>query len=267
MPVSPENELVDWYSTFTSKTFVITTGTSVDSTSTGGTVETTETNPIDSSLTIISVEPENKFPPEPTVLIEITSATSFSISGIYINVMLTSHTWRDKDFNIQTSIIAPESGTYDKIIQIDSPPRQIKPWKYVVTTSNDQTSTITTSTLVLSTSTVTQNTTATSGTVILVGTTSSSITLTQPAPPFTKITTVTTVVTTTTNWIPPYIEKNSVTNITTATLTITTGSSVVNTSTTSTFIMNVRHDNYNVIRDKILEPLISGQPPDNWREN
>jgi hypothetical protein len=255
MPVFPESSTVNWFFTFTSITVSLSTSSSVESDG----VTTTVTEPIDSSLFIVSVVPEELEPPDPEVIIEITSATNFSISGVYKNMMLTQHTWIDNDGIIQSSVIPPKLGTYEKITQIDSPSIKIKPWKYIVTTSNDQTATITTSSIssTIGSPTIT-NTTATTGTSILTGTTSSSITSTTSLPLFTRITTVTSITSTTTNW--DGVWQNQIVSKYAITATTEISTNTNNALTTSTFTMFVDHDSYDVVRDRILDPLLAGQP-------
>lgn len=270
MPLIPESATVDWFNTFSS----ITVNAVVEAVSTSTEVQgnseiTTEVAPIPESLNIVSVEPVNTYPADPTVIIEI-STSSFAFSGIYKNMMGTQYKWRDLDYALQESIVPPEitpnDPKYDKIIQVISPPIQNKPWPYTVLTTNDNLITVTTETTSSSISSPTStSSTAALDIVVNTGTTSSSIVLPpETATNFTKITTIITTTETSTSTV-GLVNLQSITTITftvTNILTVSTSTQVVGTSTTATFTMIVQHTTYSTVKDKILIPLLDGQPPD-----
>lgn len=256
--LTPSTATVPWYSTFTAVTVDVSTpDNSSTSTTDSGTVTQTETAPSISTISIVSVTPEQSFPEDPTVNIAV-SATTFTISGIYKNMMGVVHSWRDNEYVLQTSIVPPASGTYDKIIEVVSPALvpDGKPWNYIVESTFDQvvTATVfTTATSVLNDSTVTVSIPTIYATTLIskiTNTVTNSVTSTT-------ITTDTTFVSTST-WDASFALQRTYTqrNV----LNITTSTRVEGTSTTATFIMKVTHTTYDTIRDKILDQLVAGQP-------
>jgi hypothetical protein len=266
MPLNPLTATVPWYETFSVVTVDVTTpDASTTSTASDGVVTQTDVAPTSSTIVIVSVRPELEFPPEPTVIIN-TGLTSFTLSGIYKNMMGTEHSWKDNNDILQTSIVPPELGTYEKIVGVVSPALQLtgKPWNYIVETTFDQVVTATVTSVVSSSTVIGLPVSSTVTTIIgvLTGTSirQSSSAAVPVSPTSTNvIATVTSVSTTTQNATPWPIKTETLSTVTTV-RNITTSTIVEGTSTTSTFIMKVTHTTYNTIRDKILDPLVLGQP-------
>ena len=265
LQLSPESETVNWYVEFSATSVSVTTGVTTTSTTEGASVTETVVEPVPASVIISSVAPVESYPPDPTVAITITSSSTFEISGVYKNMMGTSHTWRDNNYVLQTSIVPPEPGTYDKIIQVISPPLQKspgKPWKYKVDIENDQNVKRTTTTSISSVTESVSVSTASIGTLVVTGTSILGVPIitTASSTGTTTITTVTSKITTSTQTVPDWIQITRRTFTTTEITTINTGTSFENISASLTFTMYVIHDNYDIVKNNILTPLLSGQP-------
>ena len=262
----PEYDTVYWFVDFSASPVIVNVTTEVVTTSTTEGNVTTETTvePISTSVFISSVVPVEAFPPEPTVTVNITSTTSFEISGVYKNMMGTVHVWRDNSYALQTSIVPPAPGTYDKIIQVISPPLQPspgKPWLYSVNLENDQNVTRTTSTVDTSLLETISVNTVTTGTPVLTGTSILSIsTSTSSSSIYTTTTTVISKITTSTQTIPDWLQITRRVFTSTETLTVASFKSLEHAVSALTFTMYVIHNNYDIVKNNILIPLLNGQP-------
>lgn len=266
MPFSPATVNIPWFEEFNVEVSAISTSSTSTTVAEGSSVVETTVEPVPASLTILSVEPVKTFPPDPTVKISILSSTTFSISGIYKNVMETVHTWRDNDYVLQTSIIPPDPGTYDKIIQIVSPTIQDKPVDYKIVTTNDNVVTVTTTS---NSTSIIQDITTSNGIVSATSIVQTGVSLISviPLSPSGDGTTFT-IISTDTNWVSTstvsinqlqkeILERKYTTR---DTLSINTGTETKGAVASGTYTIVVQHTSYNTVRDKILTPLIEGQP-------
>lgn len=266
MPVIPETRNVIFYNEFTS-TFVVSPVETTSTTETsGGETTVTEVQPISSSLNITSIIPKFE---DPNVLITFFQ-NSATITGVYKRVIPISHTWRDLDYNLKTGTYAPEFGSYLKIVQVDSPPLQNKDCKFEVYSTFGQLISKTTSSQSSSSSSEVVSTTSTSVAGILTGTTILPVvvtvtTSTSGNTTVTDTTSETISITTTTQVDSPNtwfrISTETAASITTQTVKfgITTGTD----SMMETYIDVVQYQSFSIINDRVLQPLLSNQPPDN----
>jgi hypothetical protein len=266
MPFSPGSATVNWYEDFDVTVNVVSTSSDFTVSVDGNSVTETLVDPVPTSLTVLSVTPEKVFPPDPTVVISITSPTTFSISGIYKNVMGTEHSWKDNDDKLQTSIIPPDPGTYKKITQVVSPPIQNKTWKYKVKATNDN---VITATIFTTSTSITSDNQSILGTIPIATSVQTGTTLISVVtPPVETIGTTVTIISTNSNWVTTSTvaidgsQKNVVERrfTETRTLRISTSTETKGAASILDFDVVVKHTTYDVVRDKILDPLAKNQP-------
>jgi hypothetical protein len=257
MALSTESTTVIFYTDF-SLEITVTPDPAPDTTTEGGTV--TVVTPISTSLYIVSVTPLFD---EPTIITSFTQSTA-TISGVYKRIIPITQYWKDNNDNLQSGTIAPEIGTYVKFVRIDSPPLDTPSSEYDIASTYDQIVAKTTTTNTSTFESASTSSTTTNATPVVTGSISTSIVSTNTVVAnnvtSTTITTATTERITSTSTDDVWKLVTTITNTTTNITNIRFGTSTLGTIINNTLTVNVEYANYSIINEKLLQPLLAGQP-------